>query len=114
MFPVRASAAIVDCSTIDNRTLDCSTIDNRTLDCSRINHLQTVEHLIVRQSTIDCPIVEQSSVRLSIAIVMCTRHARRSIFIALLCHLYACECKKNRVNTACIVCMHKNDIIMQW
>ena len=108
-----ASAAIVNCSTIDNRTLDCSTIDNRTLDCSTIDIQTRIDRSIVRQSRIDCPIVRKSSVRLSIAIVMCARHAGRSIFIALLCHFYACECKKISVITACIVCMHKNDIIMQ-
>ena len=50
-----ASAAIVDCSTIDNRTLDCSTIDDRTLDCGR---LFDNRELIVDCSTIKCSIVD--------------------------------------------------------
>ena len=105
---------MIDCPTINqkqNRLFDCSTINQNGRqsmnECSTINHRWS----IVRQwIKIECSIVRQS--------IICSMYAvsayARSIFIALLCHFYACECKIFSANTACIVCMHKNDIIMQW
>jgi hypothetical protein len=105
---------MIDCPTMNqnqNRLFDCSTINQNGRqsmnECSTINHRWS----IVRQwIKIECSIVRQS--------IICSMYAvsayARSIFIALLCHFYACECKKISVITACIVCMHKNDIIMQW